>query len=307
MLLETCLWPYEHVSNTGNIYHDVYIYLDLLLMPTPFKQLLYTAVRLETKFRDGSSGAGTSFVFRDAASPAGQDLFLVSNKHVVAGAEEAYLYFTEKNADNQPIVGTPFFLQNSMFWMQWHGHPDVNIDVSVMPLSWQLDLIAKDGKRAFLNPVTLDDVAPPSVFENLDVTAAVMFVGFPNGMFDEKHYLPIFRRGYVATSPDRDFNGAPVFLIDASVFPGSSGSPVFTVGDSLAGGTPALKLLGVVAAVYTQPTDGHISWYAAPTNQVPVPTVDQMIDLGVVFKVKCIRETIASFHESQMRKSHNGM
>lgn len=272
-------------------------------MPSPFKRLLYTAVRLETKFRGGTAGAATSFVFRDAASPPGQDLFLVSNKHAVAGAEKAYLYFTEKGPNGRPRLAESFFVENEMFYLQWHGHPDENVDVAVMPLSWQLDLIARGGKEAFLTPVTLDDVASPSVFENLDVTSPVMFVGFPNGMFDEKHYLPIFRRGYVATSPELDFNGAPVFLIDASVFPGSSGSPVFTVGDSVFGGTPALKFLGVLAAVYTQPTDGHISWHSVPTNQVPIPTVNQMIDLGVVFKARCVRETITSFHATRAKQT----
>ena len=272
-------------------------------MPTPTKQLLYTAVRIETKYRDGSTGAGTSFVFRDFASPLEHQLFLVSNKHVIAGAETAYLYFTEKGPNGDPLLGEPFFMQNDMFYLQWHGHPDEEVDVAVMPLSWQLDLIARGGKEAFLRPVTLDDVADPSVFQNLDVTAPVLFVGFPNGMFDQKHYLPIFRRGYVATSPDLDFNGAPVFLIDASVFPGSSGSPVFTVGDSIIGGTPSLKLLGVVAAVYTQPTDGHISWMSVPMNKVPVPTVEQMIDLGVVFKARCIRETITSFHAKREKRT----
>ena len=27
MLLETCLWPYEHVSNIGNVYHEAYFYV----------------------------------------------------------------------------------------------------------------------------------------------------------------------------------------------------------------------------------------------------------------------------------------
>jgi hypothetical protein len=267
-------------------------------MPTPVRQLLYTPVRIETKSSDGTGGAGTSFVFRDAASPPNHQLFLVSNKHVIEGADEGYLYFAEEGADGLPKVGEPFFFKSDMFSTQWHGHPNPDIDVAVMPLSWQLDLIARGGKRAFLRPITLDDVATPSEFQNLDVTAPVLFVGFPNGMFDQKHYLPIFRRGYVATAPDLDFNGQPVFLIDASVFPGSSGSPVFTVGDSILGGTPALKLLGVVAAVYTQPTEGRISWRPLPARQEAVPTVDQMIDLGIVFKARCIRETITSFHQS---------
>lgn len=263
-------------------------------MPTPTRQLLYTSVRIETTLRDGSTGVGTSFVFRDAGSPEGKQVFLVSNKHVVAESVTGTVFFTQ-TSNGQPLLGEPFFLKNDGFANQWHGHPDESVDIAVVPLSWQLDMIGRDGKTPHLRPVLSGEIADPSVFENLDVSAPVLFVGFPNGMFDEKHYLPIVRRGYVARSPELDFNGQPVFLIDASVFPGSSGSPVFTVGDNLIGGTPALKLLGVISAVFTQSTDGSISWQPAPTNQVPVPTINQMIDLGVVFKARCIREAISSF------------
>lgn len=157
---------------------------------------------------------------------------------------------------------------------------------------------------AHLRPISLDDVASPSVYENLDVTAAVLFVGFPDGRFDHKHFLPIMRRGYVATSPELDFDGEPVFLIDASVFPGSSGSPVFTVGDGLIGGTPPLKFLGVISATFIQPTEGRFEERSIPASQIHVPVVDQMIDLGVVFKARCVRETITSFWEG--RRSKNG-
>lgn len=265
-------------------------------MPTPTRQLLYTPVRIETTYPDGSTGAGTSFVFRDVNAPPDHQLFLVSNKHVVEGASEGIMYFAERGPDGRPILGQPFFLRNDLFDTQWHGHPDPEIDVSVMPLSWQLATIEKAGRIAHVHAVTEADIAHIGTLQELDVTAPVVFVGFPNGMFDEKHYLPIFRRGYVATAPDLDFNGDPVFLIDASVFPGSSGSPVFTVGDSLIGGTPSLKLLGIVAAVYTQVAEGQITWEPIPTNEVPVPRIKQMIDLGIVFKSRCIIETLESFH-----------
>ena len=259
---------------------------------------MYTPVRIETRYPGGATGAGTSFVFRDKSSHPDHQLFLVSNKHVVEGATDAIMYFTERDDSGQPKLGEPFFLRNDMFDIQWHGHPDSEVDVCVMPLSWQLSMMQRAGKAAFLNAISEDDVADLDILRNLDVTSPVLFVGFPNGMYDEKHYLPIFRRGYVATAPDLDFNGAPIFLIDASVFPGSSGSPVFTVGDSLIGGTPALKLLGIIAAVYTQPAEGRISWRPTPANQIPVPSIDQMIDLGIVFKSRCIQETIDSFHET---------
>jgi hypothetical protein len=252
-------------------------------------------VRIEVTCSDGSIGQGTSFAFKDQASPPGKQLFLVSNKHVVEGARSGRMFFTPENSVGEPLLGKPFHVQNDMFAGQWHGHPNPKVDVAIMPLSWQLDSFDRGGKRAHLRPISLDDVAGPGVFQNLDVSAPVIFVGFPNGMFDEKHFLPIVRRGYVATSPELDFNGEPIFLMDASVFPGSSGSPVFTVGDNLIGGTPALKLLGIVSSVYTQSIDGTITWRPAPVTQIPVPVVDQMIDLGVVFKARCIRETITSF------------
>ncbi len=102
-------------------------------MPTPFRQLLHMPVRIEANDRHGGTGAGTSFVFRDAASPPESRLFLVSNKHVVAGAEEGYLYFATEGPDGQPVKGRPFFVRIDMFWMQWHGHPDSSVDVAVCP------------------------------------------------------------------------------------------------------------------------------------------------------------------------------
>jgi hypothetical protein len=59
-------------------------------------QLLYTSVRIETKLCGGGTGAGTSFVFRDQASPEGQQLFLVSNKHVIEGADTANIFLRPK-------------------------------------------------------------------------------------------------------------------------------------------------------------------------------------------------------------------
>lgn len=273
-------------------------------MTTPVKELLYTVVRIETKNIDGNTSSGTSFVFRDTSLPPDSQLFLVSNKHVVEDAESGTIFFTEKNSSGLPILGQPLFIRNDGFRYQWHGHPDAGVDVAVMPLSWQINMMASSDSQAFLRPVDLNEMASDSVFDDLDVSAPVLFIGFPNGMFDEKHYLPIVRRGYIATSPSLNFNGEPLFLIDASVFPGSSGSPVFTVGDNIIGGTPSLKLLGIVSAVYTQSTDGEISWIPAPSSQVPIPTIEQMIDLGVVYKAKCIEETI---HDFWKKASYNAL
>lgn len=57
----------------------------------------------------------------------------------------------------------------------------------------------------------------------------VTFIGYPNGLYEFTSLLPIVRQGYAATAMHIDHGGKPTFLIDAFVFPGSSGSPVFLV------------------------------------------------------------------------------
>ena len=260
------------------------------------KQLLFCTIRIETTAVDGTPvGSGTSFVFRDPDSVSGHELFLVSNKHVIKSGWNAYLFFTKQSEDGKPILGDYFTVHMEGFEVQWCGHPNENVDVAVMPLSWQLDFIAKDNCRPFLRPITADDLASDDDIVKLDIASPVVFVGYPNGMFDQKHYTPIVRQGFVATPAELDFNGEPVFLIDASVFPGSSGSPVFLYEHSWDGDIARIKLLGLISAVFTQRTDGEIQWMPAPTNVVPIPTVRQMIDLGIVFKARLIRETIAHF------------
>ncbi|MFR3321383.1 MAG: hypothetical protein ACLTSZ_09905 [Lachnospiraceae bacterium] len=66
--------------------------------------------------------------------------------------------------------------------------------------------------------------------EQIEYFAAIediTFIGYPSGLYDSVNKLPIIRQGITATPIWNQFNGENVFLIDAGVFPGSSGSPVF--------------------------------------------------------------------------------
>ena len=260
-------------------------------------QFLFSSVRIETYSEDQEAlGSGTSFVVTVSSFPEDNRLFLVSNKHVITGASRANVFFTEKMPSGEPNIGAPFFAELNDF-DNWHGHPDEDVDVAVMPLSCAL---SGGSKVPYLRPISLEEFATSDQMDHMEVTNTVVFIGYPNGMFDEEHYLPIVRRGATASAPDLDFNGEPVFLIDASVFPGSSGSPVFSFSEGRIGGPPHLKLLGLVASVITQTTDGSIEWVPAPTNLEPIPVIDQMIDLGVVFKTRTVKETLQDFGKSKL-------
>lgn len=124
--------------------------------------------------------------------------------------------------------------------------------------------------------------------------------GYPSGIYDRQNLIPIIRRGTTATPAYLDYNGTPTFLIDASVFPGSSGSPVLIVnegsyrrGNELVIGSRTL-FLGVVSSVLVRYETGAIEVVDIPTAYTPVIRTPQMIDLGLVFKYSAVVETCDS-------------
>ena len=56
----------------------------------------------------------------------------------------------------------------------------------------------------------------------------VFIMGYPLGLKDNVNNLPIFRNAMIASSFRTHFDGKPLFLTDANLHPGTSGSPVIT-------------------------------------------------------------------------------
>lgn len=54
----------------------------------------------------------------------------------------------------------------------------------------------------------------------------VVLLGYPLDIVEGRDALPLAKGGTLATPPERDFRGLPMFLIDAPLIRGSSGSPV---------------------------------------------------------------------------------
>ena len=145
----------------------------------------------------------------------------------------------------------------------------------------------------------MDLIPSEDTLRKLDALEEVVFIGFPVGIWDSTNFLPIIRRGTTATPVYVDFQGKKQFLIDASVFPGSSGSPVFLydrglhqerTGGVVIGGR--LLFLGAISDVFIHQDTNEIKMLSVPTRNVPVVTSRQMVDLGRVFKASVIIETI---------------
>lgn len=252
------------------------------------EQLLFTTVRITTLTAEGRAGSGTGFVLSETHPNGGTALIVVTNKHVVENSATVTLHFVAGSADgSQPTLGQERTVsaKPGMFV----GHPDPEIDIAMIGVGGAVQELADAGTPAFFRTVSPAMCATPEVLEGFEPIEAVTFIGYPNGLYDSASFLPIVRQGYSATALNVDYEGKPTFLIDASVFPGSSGSPVFLVprpsapdkhGNITIGG-PARPpvLLGVVAAVHQR---------QVPVLQTDagggVPFVYDLIDLGIVYK-----------------------
>ena len=85
----------------------------------------------------------------------------------------------------------------------------------------------RTGKCVFSTPITPDIVYDSKKLEELSALEQVVMVGYPNGLWDQMHNYPLFRRGYTSVHPAIDFNRDGVGVVDMACINGSSGSPIF--------------------------------------------------------------------------------
>lgn len=266
-----------------------------------FENILFTTVRIEASLPNNSTSTGTGFVFNYVRNDK-QYLFIVTNKHVIKNSIKGKLTFNQSDGE-KPILGKVFTIDYSNFESQWIGHSQDDVDVAIMPFGPVYNELSNKGVQIFFKSITPDLIPSDKLLrEDIDAVEDIVFVGYPNDIYDRRNLLPVVRRGITATPVSIDFEGKPAFLIDASIFPGSSGSPVFLCnigsyspkGKGLIAGS-RIFFLGIVASVFTRKDLNTIELIDIPTGKIPVVATTQMLDLGIVYKSIVIKELIEEF------------
>lgn len=269
------------------------------------ENLFFSTVRIDTVSNGGAHGSGTGFLYAHRLEEDKHALFVVTNKHVVQGMRSGCLTFHQKK-DEKPFIGHGFRLDIHDWPTSWFGHPSPEVDIAIIPfIPLEAHIRQQSGIELFYRCVDSSMLPNSSQLAQLDAIESVTFIGYPNGIWDSTNLMPVARRGTTASPIAVDFEGTPKFVIDASVFGGSSGSPVFILNQGMytdkRGNTivsSRVLFVGVVAAVFFRTELNQIVAVPIPTQTQPMAQQREMIDLGIVFKAKTVVEAIEAFLES---------
>ena len=249
------------------------------------EQLFRVTVRIHTETIHTETKVGTGFLFQPKQGKA----FLVTNRHVIQGANSVTCLLAVEGAVQHPSH------DYRMDPAAWHPHPDRRNDVAVSPL----EPIVQDLKEYNISlgnqPVPSGWIPAGFRFAEIDAIEEILFIGYPKGFYDKVNNYPIARRGITATPFMVDYEGTPKFLIDAEVFPGSSGSPVFLYNagayTNRFGGTVSGRrclFLGIISEYF--PLEGDENPKEGEFRNA--------LGLGIVYKPVVISECISDFLQS---------
>ena len=264
-----------------------------------YEELLFSTVMIKTNTPDGNK-SGTGFFFSYQLNDERAIPFIVTNRHVVKDATNGTFIFHVKNpVDDFTILESPLNYRLDNFGNRWIFHDNPDVDIALMPfLPLMNDVFTQTKKQIFYRTISSNFIPTEDDYKDkIDVIEEIIFIGYPKGILDEKHFLPIVRRGITATAINIDFNGKPKFLIDSAVFPGSSGSPVlicnmgsFSVrGKGLKIGN-RIFFLGILSAMLY--SKNSLEYIPSPAVQIPNLKYDQLLNLGHVHKSSLILEMI---------------
>lgn len=259
------------------------------------EQLLLTTIRIETTVPGGvSTGTGFFFSFKNDPDNHQHIPVIVTNKHVVKNAITGKLRFSLKDMEGNPLWGQYYDLVLNNFEQRWIMHPEQGVDLCILPIANIHREIQKAQKELYYFPLKSSNIPTEEyIKENFSRIEDITVVGYPDGIWDSINNLPITRRGITATPLQFDFENSPKFLIDAAIYGGSSGSPVFVFnqgsysipGKGLYAGD-RIMLVGIVYAVAQHTVTGEVQIIDIPAVKTSIAKTLIPNNLGVAIHIR---------------------
>ena len=258
-------------------------------------------VTFETGPNRMSVGSGF-FVFRPIGGDKGHVL-LVTNKHVLpaeGSPKSIRIRVTVKSTDKLEVrfVEIPVVGVNGKYLPNVKVHPSSGFDIAVVDVT---EPIVKQQIQGTWLPMELFATPERLRNENITVGDEIFLLGYPDAIYDPRNVSPVLRTGVIATAPAEGYafndslrqryglpNRIDGFLIDANVFPGSSGSVVILKQQPTTIGPQGQT---VVSAAKKIPYILGIVSGSIPITDTALGSVQRM-GLGIAFSADAIRAVI---------------
>ena len=162
-------------------------------------------------------------------------MWVVTNRHVLLPEQQsaglmplAVTLYVRKLTESGLLIWDPIKLSPEEVENLARFHRNKAIDVAALNI---LDRVTERVKSSeqYVAPygLSVEDL-PGDNSVDVEVASDIVVVGYPRGYYDKINLFPIVKSGIVASRWGVGFQSNPYFLIDAKLFPGSSGSVVLS-------------------------------------------------------------------------------
>lgn len=219
-----------------------------LLPPHFLNSVVAIGTKVDDDDIDETQWIGTGFIYGATGDDSGNGLypFLVTNEHVVA-EDEAFIIKMNRS-DDSPAEEYQVNLGEERRLIT--VHPD-GLDIAVLPLPRD----AVNNGMVAVSQITEAQSLSVEKAGQVGVSEGdgIFTIGFPMELVGyEDQLFPIVKQGCIARIQDWLSGRSRRILIDANIFPGNSGGPIFLRPSSVAvegtNANPVSYLIGMVSA-----------------------------------------------------------
>ena len=164
-----------------------------------------------------------------------EEQWLVTNRHVLINDRNELansITFHHRKITTGGVQWFPIKISRTELHSRCKFHKSDEVDIAIINV---LDLLnnnipksRQEGEGIMSWGAVSAEVFPGADKISVGVGDEALVIGYPKGYYDEFSKFPIVKSGIIASKWGVPFNSQPYFLIDAKLFPGSSGSLVIS-------------------------------------------------------------------------------
>ncbi|MDE0312720.1 MAG: serine protease [Caldilineaceae bacterium] len=197
--------------------------------------------RIEVRAPGGRSSTGSGFFYSSLAPSEGtgprwrkiEEMLVVTNRHVLLprfnskefAPQNVSLYLRGINKSTNQLKWIEVSLDSRQLEEKARFHPNDDVDVALIDIQSELSALVEQETLTSPHLFNAQSQAGNNNI-SVEVGSDVLVAGYPRGFYDDVNLFPIVKAGIIASRWGAPFQGNPYFLIDAKLFPGSSGSVV---------------------------------------------------------------------------------